>query len=252
MRWLWAGVAVCGAAVMAIARVQPEKDTNRETGATQQPAAATTDFDKKLDELDAKVAEITALTAEFEQEKRTPLLKKPLVSSGTVKVKGARTRWDTQKPRATVMTIDATALKLYYPEQKTVEVYPVGGGMAELAASPLPRSKVVREHFTVTEESAKAIDPKAKDGELGLKLVPIKESLKEHVAQVRVIVDGTTGIGRFVEITDADGEVTVMRFTNVKTGTGLKDEDLDLKVPAGTSVSRPLQGEGPKPAEEKK
>jgi len=217
-----------------------------------QPATPRTDFDKKLDDLDAKVAAIADLTADFEQEKRTPLLKKPLTSSGTVKVKGTQTRWDTQKPRPIVMTIDATELKLYYPEQKTLEVYPVAGGMAELAASPLPRSKVVREHFTVTEEPATVIDRGAKDGELGLKLLPLKETLKDHVSQVRVLIDGSTGIARLVEITDADGEVTVMRFTNVKTGTGLKDEQLQLHVPAGTTVSRPLHGEAPKAAEEKK
>lgn len=233
---------------------QPANPATQTTNQDAAPKAETpaTDFDKKLEALDTKVAQITDLTADFEQEKRTPLLKKPLVSSGTVKVKGAATRWDTLKPRATTMTIDAAELRIYYPEQKTVEVYPVAHGMGELAASPLPRNKTVREHFTISEVPAKDIDPKAADTELGLKLVPIKDSLKEHVSQVRVLINGDTGVGRMVEVTDADGEVTVMRFTNVRTNTGLKDDDVALKVPSGTTESRPLQGEAPKKAEEKK
>ncbi|HYE61577.1 MAG TPA: outer membrane lipoprotein carrier protein LolA [Phycisphaerales bacterium] len=242
-----------GAHALAQAPSQPQPTTTTRptqgTNPVQPGTAPVSSFDKKLEELDATVTKIEDLTADFEQEKRTPLLKKPLVSSGTVKVKGSTTRWDTLKPRPTAMTIDASELKIYYPEQKTVEVYPVAGGMAELAASPLPRNKTVREHFTIAEVPAKDIDANAKDGELGLALTPIKDTLKEHVAQVRVIIDGTTGIGRLVEITDADGEVTVMRFSNVKTNTGLKDEDVTLKTPERTTISRPLQGEAPKPAD---
>jgi outer membrane lipoprotein-sorting protein len=200
-----------------------------------------TPFERTLEAIDAKAEAVQDLTADFEQQKKTPLLKKPLVSKGTVRVKGARTRWDTEKPQQTVMTIDAAELRIYYPEQKTVEVYPVAAGMSRLAASPLPRLEVIREHFVVEEVAAKEIDAGAKAGEVGMRLVPREEGLREHVAQVRVLVDGG-GVGRKVEITDADGEVTTMVFTNVRMNTGLKDEALVLKVPAGTKESRPLSG----------
>ena len=65
-----------------------------------------------------------------------------MVSSGTIKLKGTSTRWDTLKPHPTVMTIDASLVRIYYPDQKTVEEYPVQGDMARLASSPLPRISI--------------------------------------------------------------------------------------------------------------
>ena len=211
--------------------------------AVAQPKAspAQTPFEQRLEAIDARAASVQDLTADFQQQKKTPLLKKPLVSKGTVRVKGARTRWDTEQPRKTVMTIDSAELRIYYPEQKTVEVYPVAAGMSRLAASPRPRLGVIREHFAIEEVAAKEIDAGAKEGEVGMRLVPREEGLKEHVAQVRVLVDAG-GVGRKVEITDADGEVTTMVFTNVRVNTGVKEEGLVLKVPAGTRESRPLSG----------
>lgn len=211
-----------------------------------QPGEAPTPFERTLEAIDAKAAAIEDLVADFEQQKKTPLLKKPLVSRGTVRVKGAKTRWDTTHPHPTVMTIDASELRIYYPEQKTVEVYPIRAGMSRLAASPLPRLSVVREHFTIEETPAKELDPQAKPGEVGLRLAPREESLKEHVAQVRVLLDPATGVGRRVEITDAEGEVTTLTFTNVRANTGVREESLVLRTPPGTTESRPLEGGKPR------
>ncbi len=204
-------------------------------------------LDARLEAIDARAAEVRDLTADYEQSKKTPMLKKPLVTKGTVKVKGHRTRWDTQGPHPTVMTMDPAEMRLFYPEQKTVEVYPVDAGMAKMAASPLPRISTVREQFTITEVPAKDIDPQAGAGTIGLKLTPLKESLREHVSTVRVLLDTATAFGRIVEITDSDGDVTTMTFTNVRTNTGLTDDDVLLDLPRGTTISHPLQGEGPAP-----
>jgi outer membrane lipoprotein carrier protein len=205
------------------------------------------DLNKRLDDLDRRIAQIKDLTANFEQQKKSALLKKPLTSSGTVKVKGPKVYWDTTKPHRTVMTIDTTEVRIYYPEQKTVEIYPVQGDMATLSSSPLPRMSVIREQFEITEIKPQDIDPAAKpDGLIAIKLTPKNASLKEHIQQVRVLIDAAAAAARRVEITDADGEQTTLTFTNVKTNTGLTDKDVELSVPKGTTESHPLEGGAPK------
>ena len=78
---------------------------------------------KQLDEIDQRVAKITSLRADFEQQKHTPMLKQPLVSAGSLMVKGDKVRWDTRTPRPTAMAISGGEIKIYYPEAQVVEIY---------------------------------------------------------------------------------------------------------------------------------
>jgi outer membrane lipoprotein-sorting protein len=73
-------------------------------------------------------------------------------------------------------------------------------------------------------------------------LTPTDESLAQHVDEVRVTLDVPSACVTRVEMLDADGDRTVIRFTDVRTNTGIRDGELDLNVPAGTKVSRPLEG----------
>jgi outer membrane lipoprotein-sorting protein len=216
------------------------------------PAAAAkeSDLDARLDALDKKIAAIKDLAADFEQNKKTALLKKPMTSSGTIKLKGPKTRWDTAKPHPTIMTIDASEVRIYYPEQKTVEVYPVQGDMARLAASPLPRMSVIREQFEIKEIKPSELLPKGEEpgeGLLAISLTPKADALKEHIQSVRVLIDTSTACAKRVEITDADGDQTTIAFTNIRLDSGLSDKDVALVTPAGTTGSRPLEGGSPKP-----
>src|SRR6185295_18779565 len=105
-------------------------------------------------------------------------------------------------------------------------------------------------------------------------LLPKSDELKKHVREVRVLLDEppaneTTGSGkaekngadnrdkhaygvvRQVEVTDADGDRTVVVFKEIRTNTGLKDHDLELTVPEGTRTSHPLEGGSPQGPERK-
>jgi outer membrane lipoprotein-sorting protein len=206
-------------------------------------------MDAKLDALDNRIALIKDLSASFEQQKKSSMLRKPMTSSGVIRLKGDKTRWDTLRPHATTMTIDTSEVRIYYPEQKTVEVYPVQGEMARLASSPIPRMALVREQFTIEEVKPADIDPTAKGDLLGIKLTPRSESLKEHLRHVRVLIDSSTACARVVEMVDPDGETTRITFSDVKLDQVLKDEDVTFAAPAGTTVSRPLEGGAPKPQE---
>ena len=209
-------------------------------------ASADTDpaFQKKLQDLDAKVAKIQDMTSSFEQRKFTAVLRKPLVSSGTVRIKGSVMRWDTQKPEPTVMLIDEKQVRMYYPKAKALEVYTIGQRLGQLAASPLPKLSVIRQYFSVAPDDGKGLLDKGETGpRLPLMLTPTDASLKEHLDHVRVLIDPEAAVILKVEMTDADGDRTVISFRDIQVNTGLKERDLDLVVPEGTTVTHPLGGD---------
>lgn len=198
-------------------------------------AQTTQAVDEKLQEIDRRAAAIKDLTATFEQRKISPLLKKPLVSRGTVSAKDAQMLWVTDSPRQTVMRVDATAIQLLYVEDKVLEIYPVDGKLAQMAASPLPRLGTMKDQFDIqiAEKS---------DSHITLNLRPTDKILAEYVEQVVVVIAIQSGVIEQFELTDPDGEKTVIRFSDHKINTGLTDADLKIDPPAGTKTVRPLDG----------
>lgn len=207
------------------------------------------DFRAQLAAVDARAAAVTDLSAEFEQRKHTPLLRKPLVSSGRVRVAGGTTRWDTQSPSPSVLVLTAETLRLYYPEQRALEEYPIAEGLGRLAATPLPRLTSVAEHFDIRRADVGSFEGVEPDGSLlAIELTPKTEELKKHIQTVRVLLELESGWARQVEMIDADDERTVIIFRKVRANTGLTERELDLVVPPGTRISRPLEGVGGTPA----
>src|SRR5438270_886466 len=94
---------------------------------------------ERMKSVDAKSGAIADLTANFEQQKFTPLMKKPLISKGTLVAKGAGMLWDTRSPEPTVMRVDEKEVTLFYPKQKTAEVYRMGGKFEMITSFPVPR-----------------------------------------------------------------------------------------------------------------
>lgn len=195
---------------------------------------------RELEEIDARAADVHDLSADFEQEKFTPVLKKPLVSSGRVRVVPPRIRWDTDEPHPSVLLLSPEELRLYDPEARTLEIVPVSGGLSQAAASPLPRLATVRDHFGIERADPATLDEGATEASsIAVRLLPRDESVAEHVAEVRVLIDRALACATRVEITDADGDRTVIRFRRIRLNSGVRDVELDLAVPAGTTISRP-------------
>jgi outer membrane lipoprotein-sorting protein len=191
-------------------------------------------------EIDAKAGTISDLTADFQQQKFTAMLKKPLVSSGRVLVRGSAMLWETSKPQATSLAITADEVRIYYPAEKTIEVYKIEQKLGQLAASPLPRLETLLKHFTFEPL------PLAEMGEtnaadfLAMKLTPSQPELREHVEEVRVLLDARSALMAKLEMRDPDGDRTVITFASTKPNTGLRDEDLAIHAPADVKITRPL------------
>ena len=221
-------------------------ETPTTTGLAGEPTTRSSVVDgqllTRLEALDARTALVRDMTTRFRQEKHTPLMRKPLVSSGIIHVKGSVMRWDTEKPSASVMRIDDKEIRLYYPADKTLEIYRLDQQMARLAASPLPRLNVLKEQFDFVEIPLSDMMPQNEPGRyLALRLSPRDATLRQHVREIRVVLDLKTACMSRMEMADADNDLTVLTFEDVKMNTGLDDKDLRLDAPAGAKVVRPLE-----------
>ncbi len=229
---------------------EPTQDANSDAASHE-----TTDTDPALLAEVQQLAELTAelkdLDAHFRQEKMTALLKKPLVSTGRVLIIGDRSRWDTDKPYHSVTLIDASTLRIYDPEAKVLEVYPLDGRMREMMLSPMPRVQELAERFVIRRiDSHKAQDAET-DAEdlLSVSLTPKDETLAQHVQEIVVRIDRKTGLAAEVSWTDADHEQTRLIFLKAKANTGLKPDAVELTVPDDVTVSYPMGG-GPESEEQ--
>ena len=213
--------------------------------AAQQPdSKPAANMDARLAALDQRASTTTDLTAEFTEEKFTPLLKKPLRSTGTVRIVAGKTRWDTESPHPVWMLLDGSELKLYFPQRKSLEVYPLSERLAQLALSPQPKLSDMRQHFDVAfDATADAIV---------LNLTPKAADLRKYVQSVRVELDEKQAVARQVEMVTSDRERTVITFRRVRRNTGLAPADLELQIPSDAVITHPLKdlagGTTPAPA----
>jgi outer membrane lipoprotein-sorting protein len=234
--------AVCVACAAQEARPGKEGVPSKEVA--HQPAEDAA-LMRQLEEINGRTVLIRDLSADFEQRKFTPLLKSPMVSNGSVRVKGSVVKWDTVKPEASVMRIDERELRIYYPAHKVVEVYPIGEDMRRLSSSPLPRLDNIRKQFTIARSDPTELDPGADATKVvGVVMTPTSPEIKDHVRTVKVIIDMRAAYATHMEVTDSDGERTLIVFSKVQLNAGLTDRDVALEVPAGVSVTRPLSGGG--------
>ena len=192
---------------------------------------------QSLTDLADQAVEVETYRADFTQEKITPLLRDPILSSGTIRVAGGVARWDTLEPYPSTMLISQGELRLYYPEQKTLEVYDLGERLDAMAASPIPDLELLRESFSL--ESVERGDEAVQ-----MRLLPREEELQENVSEVRVTLDPTRGVLTGIEITDPNGDLTVLKFEEMTLNPELSADELALEVPVGTKVVKPLEAAG--------
>lgn len=241
--WVIALLTPLGAEFMARAE-DPPGGAALPTAAS--PAPEDPAVTRAMEELARRSEQVHDLTARFEEQKYTALLRKPMVSRGRLRIVGDVARWETESPHEVITRRDRGELRIYYPQQKTVEVFPLGRHSAMPDISPLPAPAELREHFRMEPIPVDGSGAGCSDEAcLALRLHPRTAVLAEHIRTIDVVVDRSTGLLRRAEVKDPDGDRTVLVFSEVRVNTGLKAEDLDLDLPAGTKEVRPLPGSSP-------
>lgn len=196
---------------------------------------AAKDLPQVLTQIDQQSSDISSLKATFRQVKHSSILRKPLVSSGTIQMLEDRVRWDTKEPNASVLLASSEGVRIYYPDLNVIEVYRLSDQLRQLAGSPVFRLSELNRNFTI-DSNLKTSD----SGVLSLELIPRDESLRKHLKSIRLDVHAETGIVRQVELRNVDDERTEISFERIRVNPTLTTRDLDLDVPENVRTVHPL------------
>ena len=193
------------------------------------------DLPEVLRQIDQHSSRITTLKAKFKQVKHSDLLRKPLTSSGIVRMLEDRVRWDTELPSTSILMASSEGVRIYYPDLRVVEIYPLSDRLKQLAGSPVFRLSELSRHFTIQSDLEVS-----ESGELSLDLVPSDESLGKHLRSIRLDVHVDTGIVRRAEVLNADDERTEITFEGIRINSPMDASDIELRVPDDARTVHPL------------
>jgi outer membrane lipoprotein-sorting protein len=99
-------------------------------------APAPSEVDALLDRWQKEVSALKSFTCKFRQEKKVSFMRRPLVSTGSLKFRERKILWVTDTPAASFLSFDGKEARIYHPEFNTLEIY----SMAAMGGSPTPPS----------------------------------------------------------------------------------------------------------------
>jgi outer membrane lipoprotein carrier protein len=199
------------------------------SAAAQEPAR-TVDDPTGLAALEAFLADVHSLTAEFEQELWSSDHRLLQTETGTLALERPnRFRWVYREPTELTVVADGEKLWIYDVELEQVTVAPLDDAVATSPAMLLSGDRSVREGFTVAESHEV-------EGLKWIKLVP--KAGGSDFASVRIGFDGTAP--KRLELVDGLNEVTRITLQNLVVNPELDADTFELDVPAGVAIS----GEG--------
>jgi len=210
------------------------------------------DLAKALERIKDSAADIKDLRADFRQVRHTPLLRKPLESSGTISMNADLLLWETEASQPSTMAISEGEVRILYPEDKLLEIYEMKEEMGPVATSPLVRFEELETSFTfeLIDESQADQDeletqPSAQESDqeevelISLRLTPRSEPLSMHLESITLHIAKQDGLVRSAVILNPDGERTEIVFENITLNEGGELIDITRNPPEGTTISRP-------------
>jgi outer membrane lipoprotein-sorting protein len=212
-------------------------------GATGQDEnqANSSELQRQLKAIEAATAEVTDLQADFIQRRYTPLLKRPMVSKGTVVAVENRMRWDTVSPSKSSMLVGPTSIELFYPADALIEVYPVDRGFMDLAGVPMPKLSGLQARFDIYLLTTRDLDSEADPEQfLAIELIPKTQDLRDYVTSVKMLIDQHRSLATKVIMTGPDGDRTAISFSNIQINTGIDATRTHLSAPEGTRRVMPM------------
>jgi outer membrane lipoprotein carrier protein len=171
-------------------------------------------------------------TADFTQAVEAATLGKTLESSGQVFFKRpGRMRWEFLEPEKQTIVADGQTLWVYQPDHHQVLRTPFRAAFQ--SATPVS-------FLLGVGELSKEFDPSLVTSPgadvIRLKLVPKQE---REIGVLVLDVDPRTYDIAAAEVTDPLGNVTRLKFSNLKRDVGLTDSNFTFKTPPGTDVVEP-------------
>jgi len=241
--------AAMGALACALPGPTPEAVMLPEGGAVQAaaPAASGSELEALLDRWQKSVAELRSFTCRFRQEKRVSFMRRPLVSSGTLKYLDRKLLWATETPSASLLSFDGKEARIYHPEFQTLEIYALGaagGSAAGFGKGGIPGFTgdfaALRQQYAI---EALPVEAESKDHRL--RMTPKDDALKKEVVAIEFLLDDALTMKEW-KLARTNGDELKFTVTDFVVNAKVDPKELVFDVPAGTKVVRMSGEEAPK------
>ena len=173
--------------------------------------------------------------ADFSQTSFSAALGDETRASGRVVMRRpGHMRWQYAPPDERVIVVDGETIRLYSPEDRQLQIAPLGeGAVSPMALSFLLGEGVLSETFSARLLAERRDAPTGERSELGLELRPRGE---QGFQTLELWVDAQSFELRESLVVDFFGNRTSLRFANVVENGGVDDAAFTLEVPADTAV----------------
>lgn len=188
-----------------------------------------------LQKLTAKMKDVRTLTADVLQSRKTELLEKPIVSSGTLAYRRepARLVFRLSAPRKAEIHLDPTSYQVYRPDEKRLERidFEAGDVTAKILMVFEPRSDELAKAFTVKGGASR-------DGAIDVRLESADEAFRKRLKSIVLTIDEADGGLRRIAYRDAEGDEVDFELSKVALNPELPADAFELRTPEGTRVLR--------------
>jgi outer membrane lipoprotein-sorting protein len=214
----------------------PAEDDNGPVPQVSDPTLA-----RILDQWDKKQQESVTLVASFSERKDLKLLAKPVISHGEFYYsRPNHVRWEYKEPDHKVYVITEDMYTAYFPALKRAEEVPIkkflGKRMFRFLAVGQRIGDLARYYdFRLAPQS----DVK---GTHLLLLTPRSRTVRDHVAEMKIWVDETTGLPRQLQYFEPDGDTTLLAFEDMRTNVDVAADLFKITLPADVVVSQTFNG----------
>ena len=171
-----------------------------------------------------------ALQADFREERRIALMKKPIFEAGTIAFLPAD-KFRREVPGRSLMVSDGKTLWLYYPQLQQAEKYSLA------PRSPLRDFLAAMTAGLGLQRLSDSFKIQATETPAGylLELAPKNAALRKTLTVIRVQIGDDLAVKR-LEVFSKNGDRTVTSFANERRAR-LSPGDFQFAPPPGTSVS---------------
>jgi len=182
-----------------------------------------------IDALQKSYDATTDFVADFRQETEVKTLNRTMKANGKLTFKRpGKMFWRYQEPKDQFVITDGKHLYFYQPDQNQVVKTPLKNAFrGDIPLSFLLGLGNLKKDFNATLKSSDEsqnvlhLEPKGEAGGFSEVLVGVSKSASDIV---------------WVSVRDAAGNLTTLRFTNMRKGVGVNDSLFQVKIPNGADV----------------
>jgi len=205
-----------------------------------QEASADAAAKAALQKLTAKMKDVRTLTASVTQSRKTELLDKPIVSSGSMAYRRdpARLVFHLTEPRKAEIHLDKSSYQVYRPDEKRLE-------RIDFESEDVT-AKILMVFEPKADEIGKAFGVKGgevRDGAIDVHLESSDERFKKRMKKIVLTIAEADGALRRIAYTDAEGDEVQFDLDKVEVNPTLPADAFTLKIPEGTRVLRRAVGQ---------